>query len=416
MEFNRTTPPFPGMALRLGSRGANVTLMQEYLIALSKAFPVIPVIAADGVFGTRTENAVRAFQRQFGLVSDGVIGPVTWNAIVAQYNNMQTPPAPPPPVGPAYPGTPLRVGARGEDVVRMQQFLNVIAAVYPSIPTLVVDGAFGPRTEAAVRAFQQQFGLTADGIIGPITWNAIVAQYNKIHATAPGIVVLDPGHGGTDPGAVSGTRLEKNDNLYLALAVRQRLQALGQTVVMTRTADRFVSLAERSTISNENNADLLVSIHRNASTSPAANGVENLVQVGAGFIPVTYAQDMLQYIVDAGVQNNRGVLYQNLAVLRNARAPGMLLEMGFITNAEDNRLFDANFEAYASAIAQGVMHALKTTPLPSASYFNYTVQGGDSLWSIANRFGTTVAAITYLNSLTLSEVTAGQILRVPSVK
>ncbi|MCL2354131.1 MAG: N-acetylmuramoyl-L-alanine amidase, partial [Defluviitaleaceae bacterium] len=90
-------------------------------------------------------------------------------------------------------------------------------------------------------------------------------------------IVIDPGHGGSDPGAVANGRREADDVLRLSLAVQRLLEAQGQRVIMTRTTDTFVPLAERSAISNRNNADLFVSIHRNSNTNPSINGVDNFV-------------------------------------------------------------------------------------------------------------------------------------------
>ena len=431
-------PVFPGTALRVGSRGEDVRIMQTYLNALSSVYPSIPRITADGIFGTQTENAVRAFQRQFGLNPDGIIGVITWNAIVAQYNRL---PVSPPPTGPAYPGTPLRVGSRGENVRIMQEYLNALSAVFPSIPRITADGVFGPLTENAVRAFQRQFGLTADGIIGPITWSTIVAQYNAIAVTPPTppypgtplrqgstgenvrtlqtyinrlaakfpsvpgvtvdgmfgpattaaviaaqralgltadgivgpatwaaivnnnpaaahVIVLDPGHGGSDPGAVNGSRLEKNDNLRMGQAVRDLLQAQGQKVIMTRSSDVYVPLSERVSISNNNNAAIFVSLHRNAYTTATANGVETLVQTNSAPINTAYANNVHNEIVSVGVQSNRGVRQGNYQVLRDNRSPAMMVELGFITNEEDNRLFDQNFNEYAAAITRGILKSL----------------------------------------------------------
>ena len=90
-------------------------------------------------------------------------------------------------------------------------------------------------------------------------------------------IVIDAGHGGYDAGAVNGTRLEKNDNLRMVMTIGERLEQCGINVVYTRTTDEFVSLLERSRISNNNDADLFVSVHRNSATNPNANGVEVLV-------------------------------------------------------------------------------------------------------------------------------------------
>lgn len=85
----------------------------------------------------------------------------------------------------SYPGTPLRNGSTGANVVVLQTSLNRIAQSYPAIPKIpAVDGIFGPRTEASVRAFQQIFGLTPDGVVGPATWYEIVRIYVAINSLA----------------------------------------------------------------------------------------------------------------------------------------------------------------------------------------------------------------------------------------
>jgi len=350
-----------------------------------------------------------AFQRRFGLNPDGIVGPLTWGEIMRQITLMQSPP---------YPGVLQRVGSRGDDVRIIQERLNALGQQ----PPLALDGIFGPRTEAAVMAFQRRFGLNPDGIVGPLTWAELMRQ----SATTPPItpppvvpppsqftIVLDPGHGGDDPGAVFAGRREKDDCLRLALAVQNLLTAQGQRVVMTRSNDIAVSLTARSAIANQNNANIFVSIHRNASTNTAANGVENYVFTSAPTRSLVYAHNVLNEVVDAGVQNNRGVIRANFAVLRNTNAPAMLLEMGFITNTRDNQLFDQNFNAYAAAIARGIMQSLnRTGPLPPASAF-YTVIGGDNIFALANRFGTTVSAIVALNKLTTNNLIVGQVLRIP---
>jgi len=171
-----TPPPstaYPGTPLRVGSRGNSVLLMQQYLNRISSRYPSIPRLAEDGIFGAGTGSAVREFQRLFGLNPDGVIGPLTWNRIV-EINNSIGGPTIPPTTPPPYPGTPLRVGSRGNDVLILQEYLNRIAGRYPSVPRLTVDGVFGPATQNSVVQFQRLFGLTADGVVGPLTWDRIM--------------------------------------------------------------------------------------------------------------------------------------------------------------------------------------------------------------------------------------------------
>ena len=147
--------------------------MQQFLNAISGAYPTIPKLVVDGRFGPATQAAVIAFQRQFGLVQDGIIGPNTWARIVQIYNQIGGT-TPQPPTAPQYPGTPLRLGSRGAAVVTLQQNLNRIAARNSAIPRIVADGGFGPMTQAAVIAFQRYYGLTPDGIVGPLTWNRLM--------------------------------------------------------------------------------------------------------------------------------------------------------------------------------------------------------------------------------------------------
>lgn len=268
----------------------------------------------------------------------------------------------------------------------------------------------------------QRFGTTINAIMqlnGLTSTNLSIGQVLKIPTTTtptpPPVlgktVVLDPGHGGIgNPGAVSGSRLEKNDNLRLALAVRDLLVAKGVNVVMTRSSDVDVSLDERSNISNRNNADLFVSFHRDSSTNSAANGVGTFIYTAAPARTAGYAFNVSDSIANAGVQTNRGVLRANFAVLRNTVAPAMLLEMGFITNVRDNQLFDTNFNAYANSIANGIIDSLTQG---QSSYRLYTVVSGDTLPSIASRFGTTSQAIMSLNKLSSANITDGQVLRIP---
>jgi len=172
------------------------------------------------------------------------------------------------------------------------------------------------------------------------------------------IITIDPGHGGYDPGAVNGSRLEKDDNLRLSLAVANYLRSCGNTVIMTRSNDTFIPLEERSAISNRNGSDIFVSIHRNASSNTQANGVETYIQIGAPSQTADKARIVHDSLIEAGVQSDRGVKQANFAVLRLTNAPALMLEVGFISNDLDNRLFDRNFEKYAISIANGITEAL----------------------------------------------------------
>ncbi len=163
---------YPGRVLREGDRGVEVQLLQYYLSAIAVFYPQIPNVDIDGRFGPNLLKAVLNFQRNFGLIEDGVVGRSTWDRIYAVYETLADKIAPDENI-PAYPGRTLQQGSSGEEVLRVQQALNNVSTQYPGIPLVVEDGFYGSATAAAVRAFQRQFGLDVDGIVGVSTWNKL---------------------------------------------------------------------------------------------------------------------------------------------------------------------------------------------------------------------------------------------------
>jgi peptidoglycan hydrolase-like protein with peptidoglycan-binding domain len=142
----------PWPVVKNGSNGHPIKTLQYLLRARGQS------VAIDGVFGPHTEAAVKAFQASRGLAADGIVGPMTWVAIVVQ----------------------VKKGSQGDAVRGVQeefQFRNLSGD--PSNGPQV-DGIFGPRTDAAVRGFQQALSLDipsvkVDGIVGPVTWQALVS-------------------------------------------------------------------------------------------------------------------------------------------------------------------------------------------------------------------------------------------------
>lgn len=169
---------YPGTSLRVGSRGAAVEQVQFWLSEVAEFDDSIPAPAVDGIFGSGTEAAVRAFQAKYGLTVDGIVGRDTWDELYRQYESIENDISNVNTGG--YPGTPLRRGNRGESVRLAQFYLRVTATNYSSIPVITVDGIFGAGTEAAVRAFQRFFGLAIDGIIGAMTWNMLYEVYTDV--------------------------------------------------------------------------------------------------------------------------------------------------------------------------------------------------------------------------------------------
>ena len=107
----------------------------------------------DGIFGPRTESAVRTFQQSRGLTTDGVVGPQTWPKLIVE----------------------VKTGSSGDAVRGVQEVIKFHDQSGGEATPVEIDGIFGPRTDAWVRGFQTAVGTTSDGIVGPITWRALVS-------------------------------------------------------------------------------------------------------------------------------------------------------------------------------------------------------------------------------------------------
>ncbi len=172
-------------------------------------------------------------------------------------------------------------------------------------------------------------------------------------------VIIDPGHGGMDPGAVYQGRQEKDDNLRLALAVGELLAGQGVDVLYTRTDDVYDSPYRKAMIANESGADYLISFHRNASPNAgSASGIQTLVYADRG-VAAQMARDINRELVALGFRDLGVIERPGLAVLRRSRMPAVLIETGFIDNEADNQKFDEEFEEIAAAIADGILEALR---------------------------------------------------------
>lgn len=170
--------------LTQGSTGTGVRELQYFLTFISLFDPAVSSAAIDGIFGPATEAAVRSFQREYGLPETGVVNTATWERLFSTYQTMRqslpegyfsssTEP---------YQGYPLSLGSRGDDVRRIQEYLNYISDTYTQIPKLTVDGIFGPGTQTAVLAYQNLFGIEPTGIVGLETYNSIADTYRTLYS------------------------------------------------------------------------------------------------------------------------------------------------------------------------------------------------------------------------------------------
>ena len=182
---------YPGTALRTGSRGNAVRLVQFWLRLAAENYTGLSNVTVDGSFGSGTASAVRAFQRLFGLTADGVVGAGTWAKLnevgLAVANNL---------VGQnIQPGqfvTTLREGSTGTPVRALQYNLRLLAAYYRDVPTVTVDGTFGAATRRAVIAWQEHAGLTVDGVVGRLTWQSIYDSAQQVSASGPAVTARAP--------------------------------------------------------------------------------------------------------------------------------------------------------------------------------------------------------------------------------
>lgn len=178
-------------------------------------------------------------------------------------------------------------------------------------------------------------------------------------------VVMDAGHGGSDPGAMSDGRREKDDNLALALAVGSILAENGVDVVYTRTDDTYETPFQKAQKGNQEGADLFISIHRNSSPEKDQySGVETLLYDESG-IKKELAENINRELAKEGFQNLGIRERPGLVVLRRTRMPAALIEVGFINTQADNELLDQNFDGVVRAIADGILMTLRKNGLLS---------------------------------------------------
>ena len=172
-------------------------------------------------------------------------------------------------------------------------------------------------------------------------------------------VIIDAGHGGQEPGAVYEGRQEKEDALQLAFDVGNALERRGISVSYTRVSDVYDSPYEKAAMANASDADIFLSIHRNAMPAPGiASGVENLVYEDSGTAGAL-GRNIGEALAEAGWTDLGVKERPGLVVLRNTKIPAVLVEVGFINNEKDNEFLDANMAATADAIADGVLKTFR---------------------------------------------------------
>lgn len=159
LDVRMVKPKKAILLVSFGDLGEDVKRIQQLLIDSGMD---LREYGADGIFGRETDEAVKKFQRLYGLIEDGIVGPNTLAALKrAPTFALKIPEPSSAPIRP-YPGHYVMIGDRGKDVEAVQRAVKVTP-----------DGIFGPNTREAVRAYQARKGLEVDGIVGPATWNVM---------------------------------------------------------------------------------------------------------------------------------------------------------------------------------------------------------------------------------------------------
>ena len=236
-------------------------------------------------------------------------------------------------------------------------------------------------------------------------------------------VIIDPGHGGTDSGATGNNLLEKDYNLLISKYMYDRFKELGIPVAITRDSDTTLSPTDRvNTILNKfgNSSDvILISNHVNSGGGEGAEVIYALRNKD------TLAKNILNNIGATG-QETRKYYQRRLPsdtskdyyfIHRNTgNLEPLIVEYGFIDNTKDVEFLKENYEELAEAVISAVANYIGVpyTPPEGLITNTYVVQKGDTLYSIANKLGTTVSKLKKENNLTSNTLQIGEVLRIPT--
>lgn len=369
--------------LRLGDRGLAVLELRHRLSHLG----LLPGDGEPGCdvrfdeFDRACDHAVRTFQQQRGLRVDGVVDRETHQALdEARWR-----------LGDRILSYSVRHPYVGDDVTGLQQRLLDMG-----FDCGRADGVFGAATEAALRDFQRNIGLPADGTCGPATFRALrqlartvvggkaneLREYERLHHAGPTLagklVVIDPGHGARDRGAVNGLLDEAGIVDDVANRIEGRLTAAGAQAFRTRGSEGALDPleppptdAERAAFSNAAEADLLISLHVDGNTSPSCHGVATYYYGTYSDRSLTGAQ--LAELIQQEILRSTDLLDcrahpKSWELLRSTRMPAVRVEMGYLSNPGDAaRLGAPGFrDTLAEAIVAGVERLFSPTELPTA--------------------------------------------------
>ena len=346
---------------RLGDTGPVVAEVRDRLIRLG----MLPATAAAD-FDESMDGAVRAFQQQQGLTVDGIVGPETFRRLEEAR---------------------WRLGDRvlsfsaghmqiGDDALTLQRRLTDMG-----FDSGRVDGVFGPDTDHALRDFQRNVGLEPDGVCGPDTLRAFDRLNRTVSGGAPEqlrdqqalarlqtgtadkVIVIDPGHGGNDPGRELPKITEQFVIDDICSRLEGRLSAVGTQVLLTRPLGvnhlSPSTEADRAAFANRVGADLVISVHCDWEPSGCGAGAATYYYGSsrtASMVGRSFAELLQEHIVASTDLEDCQTHAKTWDLLRLTRMPTVRLEAGYLSNdADQRRLADPHTrqeiaESIASAI------------------------------------------------------------------
>jgi N-acetylmuramoyl-L-alanine amidase len=352
------------MLLRRGDRGPAVAELREALASL-ELMPALNGCDRSTVeFDAATDGAIRNFQQRRGLIVDGIVGPVTVRSLTDARWTLGDRPL-------TYT---LAAPMTGDDVMALQTRLAEMG-----YNTGRPDGVFGPFTDACVRDFQRHRGLQEDGVFGPATYRELnrigrmvtggrpqyLREYQLVRQAGPRLhgkhIVLDPAHGGDDPGWTVGNVRAADLTYDIAERLRSRMMTTGMRVSLTRGPNENPTAEERARYANRVGADLLLSLHIDGSTSPQACGIATFhfgTDSGAtSTVGETLAQLVQRELVARAQFADCRVHHRPWDVLRLTVMPAIQVEMGYLSNpVERQKLLNEDFR---SRLADGILVAVK---------------------------------------------------------
>jgi N-acetylmuramoyl-L-alanine amidase len=359
-------------SIRLGEQGPAVTEIRSILVTLGLLAPS----EGDQLFDAAMEQAVRVFQQQRGLSMDGTVGDETWRALDAARWSL----------GARTLDFSVNNPLHGDDVRQLQE--RLLEMGYDVGRT---DGFYGPRTARAVAAFQREVGLYPDGNCGPQTLHALRRLGRKVVGGSPlrlreqvrfrhsgpslvgRLIVVDPGHGGTDPGQVvpdGPLRWTEADIAFdIASRLEGRLAAAGMRVHLTRgpLATEAPTDMDRARLANDLAADLLISLHVDGHPNPAADGVAAYHYGTDNGVTSTMGEQLaglvLRELVARTGMRNCETHAKTWDLLRYTRMPAVRVDLGYLTSPVDRaRLTDPLFR---ERVVDAIIAAIQRMYIPA---------------------------------------------------